>query len=462
MYEFNLTPKEVPKIHTKYRNIQTKLPVPESLPIIYKSRKYEPQSMSHNVPVVWDKAIDYQVFDAYNNIWIDFSSSIFINNTGHGNPDIVDAIDKMIHKPLLSSYCYNTEVRSLLAEKLIKMTKSMGMEKVFFLSTGSETNETSLRLCRFYGKQQNENKNIIVGFESAFHGKTLGSQMLTGREDSKRWIGYQDPNIFYLPSPTDPLIQMESQDNESYGRNLFYEDIMKLQRKGVDIDNICAFVVESYLGFGAVFHLIGYIKAMREFADNINALIIVDEVQSGWYRTSKMFAFQHYDINPDIICCGKAISGSLPLSAVLTRSEIMDLDSGLSSTHSGSPVCCASALANLEYMENNISEEMIKPKEKIIIDTLNQWKQKYPDRVKSWHGHGMVFGVFVVKPNTEILDVDFVDRVVERAFTKGCILVRTSCGTIKLGMPLIISEDALIEGLGVIQESIQELISEGF
>jgi len=462
MYEFNLIPKDVPRIHTKYRNIQTKLPVPESLEVINRSIKYEPKSMCHNVPCVWDKAIDFQVYDASNNVWIDFSSSIFINNIGHGNPDIVDAIDKMIQKPLLSSYSYPTEIRSLLAEKLINMTKSEGIEKVFLLSTGSETNEVSLKLARLYGKQQSENKNIVIGMDRSFHGKTLGSQMLTGREESKRWIGYQDPNIFYLSSPTDPFIQMEDQDDETYGRNLFYDDIMKLQRKGVDIDNICAFFVESYLGFGAIFHLTGYIKAMREFADNINALIIMDEVQAFGYRTGKLFGYQHYGIKPDIICCGKAISGSLPLSAVLTRSEIMDLDNGLSSTHSGSPICCAAALANLNYMENNISEEMIKLKEKIIIDTLNQWKQKYSDRVKSFHGHGMVFGIFIVKPNTEILDIDFVDRIVEKVFTKGVILVRTGCGTIKLGMPLTITNDALIEGLGVIEESISELIEEGY
>jgi len=459
MYNFNLTPKDVPKIHTKYRNIQTKLPVPESLEVINRSIKYEPSSMNHQVPCVWDKAIDYQVYDAYGNIWIDFSSSIFINNVGHGNPEIIDAIDKMIKKPLLSSYSYNTEIRSLLAEKLINMTASDGMEKVFLLSTGSETNETAIRLSRMYGNKQNENKNIVISFDSSFHGKTLGSQMLSGKEDSKKWIGYKDPNILHLPYPTDPFVQMEDQDNEEYGRKLFYDNIMSL---GINLHNVCAFIFEPYLGFGGLFHLIGYIKAMREFADNIGALIIADEVQAGFWRTGKLFGYQHYGIKPDIICCGKAISGSLPLSAVITRSEIIDLDSSLSTTHSGSPVCCASAYANLMYMESRNFEEEIKLKEKLIIDTLNNWKQKYSNRIASFHGHGMVWGIFIVKPDTEILDIDFVDRVVEKAFIKGVILIRTGCGTIKLGMPLTISDDALLEGLEVISESIQELIQEGY
>lgn len=455
MYQFNMIPKEIPKVHTKYRNIQTKLPVPESLEIINRSIKYEPKSMSSQMPSVWDKAIDYQVYDAYGNVWIDFSSSIFINNTGHGNPDIIEAINRIIKKPLLSSYDYFTEVRSLLVEKLVKMTKSEGIEKVFLLSTGSETVETSIKLAVEYGKKQNKNKDIIISCDSSFHGKTLGSQMLIGKGI------YNNPNIIQLPFPTNPFIQMEEQDDEEYGRELFYKDVDKLSKE-IDLNNICAFIFNPYIGWNATFYPIGYIKAMREFADDIGALIIVDEVQAGFYRTGKLFGYQHYDIKPDIICCGKAISGSLPLSAVLTRSEIMDLDNGLSSTHSGSPVSCAAALANLEYMEKNISEEMITEKEIIIIDFLYNLKKKYPERICSYHGVGMIWGIMVVKPDTEILDVDFVDRIIERCWQKGLILVRTGCGTIKLGMPLTIEDDALIEGMKVIDESISELIQEGY
>ncbi|MFA5559165.1 MAG: aspartate aminotransferase family protein [Methanofastidiosum sp.] len=444
MYQFNLVPQSVPKVKTKYRNIQTKLPVPESLDIISKSKKYEPASTCNQPFIIWDKAIDFQVYDTFGNIWLDFSSSIFINNIGHGNLDVIDAINDIIEKPLLSSYDYFTAVRSLLVEKLIQMTSSEDMEKIFLLSTGSEAVEAAIRLSRQYGLQQNENKNAIIGFKGSFHGKTLGSQMLSGEVDGQ--------NFYHLAPPTNPFIQLEEQNDEEYGRKLFYDDIMSLD---IDLSNICAFFVESYLGYGAVFHLTGYIKAMREFADSIGALVVVDEVQSGFWRTGKLFAFQHYGIKPDIICCGKAISGSLPLSAVLTRAEIMDLADDLSSTHSGSPVCCAAALANLTYMENNISEEMIQEKEKIIINTLESWKQKFSDRIISYHGKGMVWGIFVVKPYTKILDMDFVDRIVERCFQKGLILVRTNRGTIKLGMPLIISEDALIEGLGVIEESIE-------
>jgi 4-aminobutyrate aminotransferase/(S)-3-amino-2-methylpropionate transaminase len=454
MYNFNLIPKEVPKVNTKYRHIHTKLPVPESLDIINRSLKYEPASMCSQPPSVWDSAIDCNVYDAFGNVWLDFSSSIFINNIGHGNKNIVAAIDKMTSHPLLSAYDYFTEIRSLLAEKLINMTKSEGMEKVFLLSTGSETNEVALKLSVLYGTKQNPNKNIVVGCSDAFHGKSLGSQMLTGSGV------YKNPNILQLPFPTNPFVQMDKQDDEDYGRELFDKDILNLIKKRVDVNKICAFVINPYIGWNAAFYPIGYIKAMREYATNIGALIVVDEVQAGFWRCGKLFGYQHYDIKPDIICCGKAISGSLPLSAVLTRKEIMDLDNTLSSTHSGSPVSCAAALANLEYMEKNISEEMIKDKETIIKSILHHWKQKYPKIIKSYHGNGMCWAIMVVKPGTQILDVDFVDRVIERAWQKGVILIRTGMGTIKLGMSLIISNDALTEGLKVIDQSISELLRE--
>ncbi|MFA7709417.1 MAG: aminotransferase class III-fold pyridoxal phosphate-dependent enzyme [archaeon] len=454
MYNFNLTPKEVPKIHTKYRNIQTKLPVPESLEIIERSMKYEPKSMCSQMPNVWDKAIGYNVYDAYGNKWIDFSSTIFLSNIGHGNSDVVDAIDKMIHSPLLSSYDYFTEVRSLLAEKLVKMTKYDGMEKVFLLSTGSETCECALRLVTLYGKKRNVNKDIIISYQESFHGKTLGSQMLIGKGI------YNNSSIIQLKHPTNFLIQMEEQDDEEYGRWLFKNDMKELMDK-IDINNICSFIFNPYIGSTAVFYPIGYIKAMRDFADSIDALIISDDIQSGFFRTGYFLGYQYYGIKPDIICCGKAISGSLPLSAVLTRSEIMDLDNGLSSTHSGSPVSCVATLANLEYMEKNISKEMIKDKEQIIKDVLYQWKQKFPSRIKSYHGNGMVWGIMIVKPDTQTLDIDFVDKIVEKAFIKGVILIRTGVGTIKLGMPLITPNDVILEGLSVIEESISELLKEG-
>lgn len=458
-YLFNNIPKEVKKIETKHRKICTKLPVPESIPIIERSIKYEPWSMNHQLPALWDKAINYQIFDKWGNIWIDLSSGIFVTNTGHGNPEMIQAIRGIIDKPMLNSYYYPLEVRSLLAEQLIKMAPA-GMDKVFLLTTGSETTECALKLCRLHGTKQNQKKLGMIAFGGAFHGKTLGSQTMSGKPESWGWIGNLDPYIYHLPCPTNPFEDMSQIYNEERGRELFKQDIEKMEASGVDLDTIAGAIFEPYQGWAALFYPIGYIKALREFLTEKGALLVSDEVQAGFGRTGKLFGYEYYDIDVDIICCGKAISGALPLSAVLSSAEILDVDSSLNSTHGGSPLPCVSSLANLKYLEEHHLVEESKRKEKILLEKFNELKTRFPDRVKTIHGMGMAFAAVVVKPGTEELDVEIVDRIIERAFEKGVMSIRTMTGTIKVGPPLTITDDALEEAMEVLIESMEEIVEE--
>lgn len=458
-YFFNRLPKKVKKIETKNRRICTELPVPESLPIIERSIKYEPWSMNHQLLAVWDRAIDYQIFDKWGNIWIDFSSGIFVTNVGHGNPKMIQAIQEMLEKPMLNSYYYPLEVRSMLAEQLIKMAPD-NMDKVFFLTTGAETTECALKLCRMHGIKQRKDKLGMISFGGAFHGKTLGAQTMAGKPQAQTWIGNLDPCIYHLDCPTDAFQNMEQIYDEENGRKLFERDIKKLEAQGVDLDTIAGAIFEPYQGWAALFYPIGYIKALREFLSEHNALLVSDEVQAGFGRTGKLFGYEYYGVDVDIICCGKAVSGALPLSAVLSRAELIDVDGSLNSTHGGSPIPCASALANLQYIESEHLVEEAKRKEKIIIDKFKQLKDQFPERICSVHGMGMAFAVVVVKPGTKELDVELVDRIIERAYEKGLMSIRTMTGTIKIGPPLTIPDDALIEGMDIIAESMQEIIEE--
>ena len=147
---FDLTPVEVPKVQTKYRKIVTKLPAPESLPILERLRKYEPVSMSGQPPVVWDHAEGINVFDKWGNMWLDWSSGVLVTNAGHSNPKIVDAIVKQAQHKLLHNYCFPSEIRSLLAEKLVEISDP-AFDKVFLLTTGSEATENAIKLARTYG-----------------------------------------------------------------------------------------------------------------------------------------------------------------------------------------------------------------------------------------------------------------------------------------------------------------------
>lgn len=458
-YMFNRIPKVVPYIKTRNRQIVTLLPVPESLPVIERSIKYEPWSMNHQLLAVWDKAIDYQIYDPWGNIWIDFSSGIFVTNAGHGNPEMISAMQRLLDKPLLNSYYYPLEVRSLLAEQLIKMAPD-NMDKVFFLTTGAETTECSLKLCRIYGQKQRKDKIGMIAFGGAFHGKTMGAQTMAGKPAGQAWIGNLDPCIYHFECPTDAFNSMSQIYDEEKGRALFERDIKNLQEQGVDLDTICGAIFEPYQGWAALFYPIGYIKALREFLYEKNALLVADEVQAGFGRTGKLFGYEYYDVDVDIICCGKAVSGALPLSAVLSRSEIIDVDGSLNSTHGGSPLPCACAYANLKYIEKEQLVEKAKDKEKILLRKFNEMKEKFPERICSVHGMGMAFAAVVVKPDTKDLDIELVDRVIERAYEKGLMSIRTMTGTIKVGPPLTIPNDALEEGMDILIESMEEILEE--
>lgn len=449
-YKFSYIPRKVELVNTKYRKIKTKIPAPKTVSILNKSLKYEPLSMNILLPLVWDKAVDYQVFDACGNVWIDFTSGIFVANSGHGNKESVRAAIDVLKKPLLHTFLYPTIYRANLAEKLVKIAPK-GMNKVLILSTGAEVTETALKIARIWGEKQSKKKNIIIAFEGAFHGETIGARTMSGNVKAKEWIGTLDPNIIHLPYPTNYLESLDI-ENSNFGEDVFRRDIKNLEKK-INLKNIAGFMLEPYQGWAAMFFPKGYVKALRKFADKNNSLVMFDEVQAGFGRTGKLFAFEHYGIRADVVCCGKGISGGLPLSAVLSRSELLDVDPGdLNTTHAGNPISCAASLANINYLIRNKLPEKAYKKGQIIYEFLFNLQREFPERIKAIHGKGFAYAAIIINPKTKKLDADFVDMIVEKSFQKGVLMIRTGKGSIKLGPPLTIPEKVLMEGLNVLRD----------
>ncbi|MFA6142110.1 MAG: aspartate aminotransferase family protein [Candidatus Omnitrophota bacterium] len=451
-FKFNLTPRAVPKVHTAHRCIATKIPVPQSLKILQKIKKYESSNVMDQLPVIWDHAKGYQVFDSWGNAWIDFTSSIFVTNSGHGNARVIRRIKEQLDKPLLHSYSYPTPIRAEFLEKLISMMPSY-LEKASLFSTGTEATERAIKLSRYHGMGFSPRKKVIVGWDGNFHGKTMGAQMVGGQHDGKKWIGYLDPNMAHMPFPYPWVMENTGMS----GEELFFKHLKDLEKGGVKLNEIAAFFVESFQGWAAVFYPVDYIKALRKWSSRNRSLLVFDEIQAGFGRTGKFFAYEHYDVKPDMVICGKAISSSLPLSAVLGGAELIELDPTYTSTHGGHPVVCASGLGNLEAFENDDLVAVSKSKESIIIGELKRWKKRFPGRVGRILGRGMLFGVLVTKKNSEELDIDFTNRIVEKAMEKGVFSICTGRGSIKLGPPLTIPKNALVEGLRVYEECFEEL-----
>ena len=450
-FKFNLKPRVVPKVKTAHRCIKTKIPVPQSIKILKEIKKYESSNVMDQLPVIWDHARNYQVFDSWGNAWIDFTSSIFVTNAGHGNPRVIKRIKEQLDKPLLHSYSYPTPIRAQFLKKLISMMPDY-LEKASLFSAGTEASERAIKLARYYGMTLSPRRTMIIGGEGNFHGKTMGAQMVGGQHDGKKWIGYLDPNMAHMPFPYPWVLEKSGLT----GEELFYEHLKGLEKKGINLKEIAAFFVESFQGWAAVFYPVDYIKAMRKWSKENKTLLVFDEIQAGFGRTGKFFAYEYYGVKPDMVICGKAISSSMPLSAVLGSAKLIELDPGYTSTHGGHPLACAAGLGNLEAFEDLKLVAMAKRKEAIMLSELNRWKKKFPQRIGHILGHGMLFGVLIKKLNSDEMDVDLTNRIIERAMEKGVFSICTGRGSIKLGPPLTIPEAALIEGLRVYEECFEE------
>ena len=455
-WDFTMEPQNVPKVKTKFRQIVTRIPVPESLEHFKQLARYEARSMHGQMPVIWDRAEGFQVYDKYGNCWIDFTSTIFVANSGHANARVIKALVNKLEQKLLHTYTFSHDHRLAFLKKLVEISPPQ-FEKSFLLSAGTEATECAVKLMRMHGQTMDKSKVAIVSFQGAMHGRTMAAEMLKGDPDSSSWIGYQDPNFYQLPFPYPWLAKNGNEDWEKR----FEQDIQALKDKGLDFDKIAGFIVESYLGWGAIFYPEKYLQALAAFAKKHNAVLTFDEIQGGFGRTGKLFVYQHYGVEPDLLCLGKALSGSLPLSAVLGRQKIMDLpDVGsMSSTHSANPLCCAAGLANLEAIESGDLVEESARKGKVLHDRLNRLKAKYPDRVAYIFGKGLLAGVILKDPGTGRPDGLFASLVCEKAMQKGLLLVHTGRESIKLGPPLTITDNALNEGLNVLEECIKEVIN---
>ncbi len=455
MAEYDLKPVVVPLVNTKYRTIKTALPVPESLPFFQKLRQSEPRSMSGQPPIVWHSAKGSTVADKWGNRWIDWSSGVLITNVGHGHPRILKAIKDMIEQPLLSTYVFPHEGRADLTDMLRKLAPKPENYSVFLLSTGSEATENCIKLAKTYAMEKyGPAKSVFVTFNNAFHGRTMGAQLAGGMPKGKKWLGEDRyPDFVQIPFP-------DGYKNTDTSFDLF---LKTLTDKKVNPENIAGVMVESYQGVGPDFLPVEYAKKMEAFCRKHDIVMIMDEVQAGFGRTGKMFCFEHYGITPDLIACGKGISSSLPLSAVIGRSDIMGLypPGSMTSTHSASPLAVAAAIANLQVLADEKLVERAARLGEWFIPELHRIQKKYPQVLGCCTGKGLVAGIQVVKSGTKTPDPDLAQRINLACLHKGLLMfapVGIAGECVKIAPPLSIEEDALRESLQVFEQAIDEVL----
>ena len=455
---FSHQPVAVPLVQTKYRKIVTKLPVPESLPILEILDNYESTSMHGQMPIVWDRAEGFQVYDAWGNQWIDFTSTIFVANSGHGNPRIVAALRDILDKPLLHTYTYATQVRAVYIKYLIENTPSQ-FEKAFLLSAGTEATECALKLMRMDGWKKGKKRPGIICFEGNWHGRTLGAQMMGYNPAQKEWIGYIDPNVYHLPFPYQWREEAVEDPRGYFRRHI--EEFLKSNNLSAD-DDLCGFMLETFQGWAAAFYPNEFVQELVAFAKEHKMLVTFDEMQSGFGRTGKLFGYMHYGVEPDILCCGKGAGSSLPLSIVLGSREVMDLPEvgSMSSTHSANPMVCAAGLANLQaLLEDKIIENSVVLGEVFHL-RLQEIKVRFAKYIRYVTGKGLVAALLFYDGENQPLS-DLCTAICEAAMRKGLLVVCTGRESIKLAPPLTISQEGMLEGLQTLEEAIAECI-EGY
>jgi 4-aminobutyrate aminotransferase / (S)-3-amino-2-methylpropionate transaminase / 5-aminovalerate transaminase len=296
-------------------------------------------------------------------------------------------------------------------------------------------------------------KHVVVSYDKAFHGRTLGSQQAGGIPSLKEWIVNLDSGFVQIPFPDGFRTPDTSFD-------LFERSLRELH---VEPQNVAGVILETYQGGSSAFAPPAYMQALRQWCTGHKALLVCDEVQAGFGRTGTMWGFEHYGIAPDLATFGKGISSSLPLAAVAGRPDVMDLHpaGSMTSTHTGNPVCCAAALASIDLVVKENLADNARRMGDILHAKLGALKARFP-QIGAVDGKGLVAGLACVVPGKKDPDGDLAFDVIERCVEKGVLMfspVGFGGGTVKIAPPLVINEAAILESVAVLEEAFAQAVA---
>jgi 4-aminobutyrate aminotransferase/(S)-3-amino-2-methylpropionate transaminase len=398
-----------------------------------------------------DRAENAQVWDVEGNRFVDFAGGIGVLNIGHRHPKVVQAVKDQLDKVMHTCQTvmpYEGYVK--VAEKLSQITPVRGHAKVMLANSGAEALENAVKIARAATGKTN-----VVCFDGGYHGRTFMTMAMNGKVNPYQTdFGPMPGTVFRAPYPV-PYHGV-SEDEALRGLKM----ALKTDANPKDT---AAIVLEPVLGEGGFYPAsTSFLKAIREICDEHGILMIVDEVQSGFGRTGKMFAIEHSGVEPDIMTMAKSMADGMPISAIVGTDKVMDASgaNSLGGTYTGSPVSCAATLAVLEVFE----QEGILEKSQALGDKLakrfTQWQQDF-DCVDNGRNMGAMAAIDLVSDKANHTpDTDLAGALCKKARENGLILL--SCGmygnTIRFLMPVTIEDDVLEEGLGILEASLKELV----
>jgi len=421
---------------------------------IEKYREYVNTSMlAAIVPVVFDRAEGVLVFGEDGRQYIDCFAGISVTNAGHSNPEIIEAakaqLDKYVH---CCSYVYHNKPMADLAEKLAQITPGK-LKKSFLGNSGAEAMEGAMRMAKTY-----TGKHEFIAMQASFHGRTYATLSITGNFAHKKRGGPYMPGVSFAPAPYCYRCAFNLKPETCGMRCAEYlEDIIRFDTCG----DVAAFIAEPVMGEGGIISPPElYFKKVKEILDHHNILLFIDEVQTGFARTGKMFAIEHYDVEPDIMALAKGIANGFPLSAFIAPDEIADTfqPGEHLTTFGGNPVCCVASLTNINFLERERITDKVAKKEKFLKERLESIREKHPI-IGDVRGRGLMIGIELVKDDAKTPAVDEANAVRQSCLEKGLLIGVGGilANVLRVQPPLIITDDQLEEAIAIIEKSLDEL-----
>ena len=432
---------------TRAIDLRTQIPGPRSREILERHERLVAKPLSIYLPVVIQEGRGATLTDVDGNTFIDFTGGVGCLNVGHANPRVVAAVQDQAERFFHTDYTivpYETYLT--LAERLLALAPIGGETRAAFFNAGTEAIENAIKFARSYTRRP-----AVIAFEGAFHGRTLLSMTMTSKTHPyKAGLGPFAPEVYRVPFPSD------------YRGPTAREALAALERAlvtQVAAEEVAAIVLEPVQGEG------GFVVAPREFVrgvrricDEHGIVLVIDEVQTGFGRTGRMFAVEHYGIEPDLMTLAKAIAGGLPLSAVLGRAEIMDApaDSAIGGTYVGNPVAQAAALAVLDVFEEERLVERASEIGEVMRARMVAWQERFR-AIGDVRGLGAMLALELVGDrDTKAPAPELATAVAEAAAERGLLLLKSGIysNCIRVLVPRVVADAELDEALEVWEQAL--------
>ncbi len=425
-------------------DVRTALPGPKARALLERDEKYMSPSYTRIYPLVCARGSGVVIEDVDGNLFLDFTAGIAVTSTGHCHPEVVAAIKdqagKLIHMSGTDFY-YQPQID--LAQRLAELAPGTTPKRIFFTNSGAEALEAALKLARWH-----TGRSRALAFFGAFHGRTYGAMSLSGSKlVHRRGFSPLVPDIHHVPFPRGCQGCMAPGDPCSCVQQI-EETVLK---RIAPPDEIAAIFVEPIQGEGGYYvPPPGFLPGLRQLCDRHGMLLVADEVQSGFGRTGKLFAVQHWNVEPDIVCMAKGIASGMPLGAIVARGEVMDWPSGShASTFGGNPVSCRAALATLELLERKYIANAASRGEQLRRGLL-QLQKKLPV-VGDVRGLGLMVAMDLVQENNrQNLNPALRDAVVQDAFHEGLLLLGCGESALRFCPPLCVTAEQVETALDIL------------